>query len=349
VTLGAVSPGPEGRHERRRAAGWLVISAVLVAAIVAAATVLAPGWIAGAYDFCQGAAGCAVRELFVQNMVLSWTFYALFGFFLLLERFQPARPRQGVFSTAFVHDGLWFVSGACFMGAVLPAFWSLLRRGYDTYLSFLRVESVDFLPMPLQVVIVIFFTDFVRWFHHVVRHKIALFWHFHAVHHSQQDLNAFTDLRVHPVERIIEVAVSSLPFFALQPRVAFSAVAAWGMFGVWYARFYHSNVRTNLGVLRYILVTPQSHRIHHSRSPEHQDTNFGAIFSIWDHLFGTQYRGYEEYPETGIADANFPHESAPGVGAVAAAFARQLVYPFRLAFASPFGSGRAPFFREEHR
>jgi sterol desaturase/sphingolipid hydroxylase (fatty acid hydroxylase superfamily) len=313
------------------------------------ATVLTPGWIAGAYDTCQRAAGRAVRELVVENMVLSWTFYALFGLLLLLERFQPARPRQAAFSTALIHDGLWFVSGACFIGAAMPALWNLLRRGYDTYLSFLRVESVDLLPMPLQVAIVVFLADFVRWFHHVVRHKIALFWHFHAVHHSQKDLNAFTDLRVHPVERIIEAAVSSLPFFALQPGVAFPALAAWGMFGVWYARFYHSNVRTNLGVLRYVLVTPQSHRIHHSRSPEHQDTNFGAIFSIWDQLFGTQYRGYEEYPETGVVDASFPHESALGVGAVAAAFARQLVYPFQLAFASTVGRRRAPFLREERR
>ena len=50
----------------------------------------------------------------------------------------------------------------------------------------------------------------------------------------------------------------------------------------------------------------QSHRIHHSHREEHRDKNFGAIFSLWDQLFGTQYRKYDEYPETGIDDATFP-------------------------------------------
>jgi sterol desaturase/sphingolipid hydroxylase (fatty acid hydroxylase superfamily) len=57
-----------------------------------------------------------------------------------------------------------------------------------------------------------------------------------------------------------------------------------------------------------MLVTPQSHRVHHSVMLQHRDTNFGSLFSIWDYLFGTQYRGYNEYPETGIEDETFPYE-----------------------------------------
>ena len=317
----------------RRAAGtWIALSVVAVAAGVA---LLSPGAGATADDLARQAARRAVRELVVGNGVLSWTFYALLAAILLLEHLRPVRPQQPLVSTAFVHDALWFVAGACFIGVAMPGVWGLLRYGYDHALWFLRIESVDRWPVALQIAFVILLTDLVRWFHHWVRHRVTLFWHFHAVHHSQRELNAFTDLRVHPVERIIEVAVSALPFFALKPSVALPAVAAWGTFGIWYARFYHANIRTNLGPLRYVLVTPQSHRIHHSPWPEHQDTNFGAILSIWDQMFGTQYRGWDEYPETGIADSGFPHERARGLRATTAAFLRQVVYPFRLAATPP--------------
>lgn len=262
-------------------------AALALAGAIAAAWLLAPGWIAEAYAIAQSTARGALHELVVGNQILSWKFYALLGVILLLERLWPVRLQQAPFSNAFVHDCVWFVCGACFIGAVMPFVWSLLQRGGENYLAFLRVESIDLLPVALQIAIAVILGDFVRWFHHVVRHKITLFWSFHTVHHSQRDLNAFSDLRVHPVERIIETLVSFVPFFALNPRTAFPALAAWSAFGVWYARFYHGNVRTNLGPLRYLLVTPQSHRIHHSRRAEHRDTNFGAIFSIWDRLFGT--------------------------------------------------------------
>ena len=94
----------------------------------------------------------------------------------------------------------------------------------------------------------------------------------------------------------------------------------------WHTRFCHANVRTNLGVLRWVLVTPQSHRVHHSLDPAHRDKNFGVTFSLWDHLFGTQHRDYDVYPECGIDDHDFPFEQE-GRGPLAA-IAAQLVYPF---------------------
>lgn len=98
----------------------------------------------------------------------------------------------------------------------------------------------------------------------------------------------------------------------------------------WHRNIYHANLRTNYGWLRYVLVTPQSHRIHHSMLPEHLDSNFGVNLSIWDHLFGTQYRNYDEYPVTGIEDEAFPHEQSRRPGALAATLVDQFLYPFRL-------------------
>jgi 4-hydroxyproline epimerase len=59
---------------------------------------------------------------------------------------------------------------------------------------------------------------------------------------------------------------------------------------------YHANLRTDLGWLRHLLVTPQSHRRHHSPRPEHRDRNFGGTFSFWDRLFGTAALDARVYP-----------------------------------------------------
>tara|TARA_S200000501_G_scaffold347172_1_gene361332 strand:- start:606 stop:854 length:249 start_codon:yes stop_codon:yes gene_type:complete len=77
-------------------------------------------------------------------------------------------------------------------------------------------------------------------------------------------------------------------------------------------------------------VTPQSHRVHHSPILEHRDTNFGLTFSIWDHIFGTQYRNYDEYPITGIHDEGFPTEQDEPDKNLAKLVLDQFIYPFRM-------------------
>jgi len=78
-----------------------------------------------------------------------------------------------------------------------------------------------------------------------------------------------------------------------------------------------------------VLVTPQSHRVHHSIEGRHSDTNFGSLFSVWDHLFGTQYRRYDEYPDTGIEDAAFPVERSTRIRDLLVTPIVQMAYPFQ--------------------
>jgi sterol desaturase/sphingolipid hydroxylase (fatty acid hydroxylase superfamily) len=279
----------------------------------------------------------AVRKLYsavVRSELLSWHFYALVGIILLFEWILPVYRRSQVFAASFLHDFLWFLLDVLFVGVLLPIYQTLLSRIYHSSLGFLEVDIIKTWPLAGQILVAVFVADLIRWFHHLVRHKVTLFWYFHTVHHSQRDMNPFTDLRVHPVERLIEVGISFIPFLSLRTDIALASFSGWNMFGIWYARFYHSNVKTNLGILRYMMVTPQSHRIHHSRQKEHRDKNFGAIFSIWDHLFGTQYRKYDEYPETGIDDPFFPHESESGWHKPLGSLTLQLIYPFRQAYRS---------------
>ena len=169
-------------------------------------------------------------------------------------------------------------------------------------------------------------TDFLMWFTHWARHKVPTFWYFHAVHHAAPTLNALTDNRVHFVEAIIHATIVVLParWLGLDGPAATALAIATTYFTAWT----HTAVRTNMGPLRWIIVTPQSHRVHHSFAPEHLDTNFATVFSFWDIIFRTQYKGWDEYPATGIADPSYPHERAATPGALLGAYARQNVYPF---------------------
>jgi sterol desaturase/sphingolipid hydroxylase (fatty acid hydroxylase superfamily) len=182
-------------------------------------------------------------------------------------------------------------------------------------------------PVALQVGLGVLLSDFLAWLHHFVRHKVPALWSLHAVHHSQPHLNPLTNERYHVVEYLVAETIRFLPMFALNFKLGH--IVGYGLFTTWYSRLYHANIRSRFGPLRYLLVTPQSHRIHHSLSPEHRDQNFGVLLCVWDRLFGTQHPDDESYPETGIDDAAFPLERGWGSVATLRAFVAQQIYPIK--------------------
>jgi len=108
------------------------------------------------------------------------------------------------------------------------------------------------------------------------------------------------------------------------------AASALTFLSIYVGAFIHANIRTNLGAGRYLLISPQAHRVHHSAMPEHFNTNFGVILACWDYLFGTRYHDDNAYPTTGIDDRAFPLERRANPFALVATWARQTVYPFQM-------------------
>lgn len=263
--------------------------------------------------------------LFRETLLNPW-FYGVLALVILLERMVPARPEQPVVSRGFLQDLLWLPFTLLAHVFVLPAHILFLRFLYERHLDFLTVDAVAEWPAWARVLLTLLVSDFLFWASHYVRHKVTVLWYFHAVHHSQKDLNFFTEYRVHPLDDVFLYTVGFIPFFMMEH--SFLTIVAITWVRHWHTRLYHSNVRSNFGWLRYVLVTPQSHRVHHSIEPPHYDKNFGLTFSIWDHLFGTQYRGYDEYPATGIDDHEFPFEQKDGRFGALGRLVAQLVYPF---------------------
>jgi sterol desaturase/sphingolipid hydroxylase (fatty acid hydroxylase superfamily) len=254
------------------------------------------------------------------NIYTNPLFYGGVVVILVIEVLRPAIKEQRVFSRSLAQDFLWFNAGTAFKVAALPAFLALLQAGYDRITGGYTVQAWADWPGWLRASTAFLINDFLQWFHHWVRHKVRPFWHFHVVHHSQREMNLFTDLRVHSVEYMISLAITIVPLLAFQLSV--NTIMGIGVLMIWYTRLYHANIRSNFGPLKYVLVTPQSHRIHHSIEPRHRDRNFGVILTVWDRMFGTLYPSYDEYPRTGVEGVEF----RTGLRG----FFTEFLYPFRM-------------------
>lgn len=246
---------------------------------------------------------------------------------LVLEWLRPGVPTQRVFSWGLAQDFVWFNADIVLRVAALPAYVGLLSLLYKSLTGGYTIAAVTPLPLPVKIVAAVVIFDFLQWADHWVRHKIRPFWHFHSIHHSQRELNTFTDLRIHAGDYVIAETIAFMPMLFL--GVPALAVMGVGGFRMWYARFVHANIGMNFGPLKHVFVTPQYHRIHHSIESRHQDKNFGVILTVWDRMFGTMNRNYDEYPATGVIGLEFepPRRFAPT--AWLHDFARMFFHPFR--------------------
>lgn len=267
-----------------------------------------------------------------QEVYLTPWFWGFTVSILFLEWLRPGVRTQRVFSRGLAQDFVWFNADMAFRVAALPAFVGMLKLLYDSTTGGYTIAALVPVPLPLKIIAAVIIFDFLQWANHWVRHKVRPFWHFHSIHHSQRELNTFTDMRIHSVEYCIAETLAFIPMLAL--GVPALAVMGVGGFRMWYARFVHANIGTNLGPLKHILVTPQYHRVHHSIEPVHQDKNFGVLLTIWDRIFGTMHPNYEEYPATGVIGLDFspPSRFAP----------TEWMRDFLRAFLHPFRAIRAP-------
>ena len=167
--------------------------------------------------------------------------------------------------------------------------WVAAERGWGL-LSVLPVPQ--WLVVPLSIVIL----DFAIWTQHVMFHRVPLLWRLHMVHHADPDLDVTSGARFHPLEMLLSLLIKV-------GVVLLVGIPAIGVFLFELilnatAMFNHSNVKVPNGVdgvLRWFLVTPDMHRVHHSVIVDECHTNFGFNLPWWDRLLGT----YRAQPQGG--------------------------------------------------
>lgn len=256
--------------------------------------------------------------------------YLLIAALLLVSFFLPAGNLNRRWSGSLATDYFYGVVYSLLLYPAFVLFFGVLDGMLDRWMPWLNLGLAQWLPLWSQIVIAIVLDDFLAYVSHFCRHKFRFLWHFHALHHSQENLNPLTTKRTHPVERIFSwLFIRWIPL-----AIIGSPPEIWAIFitidAIW-DYFIHSNIRMNLGPLGRVLVSPQYHRIHHSRLPQHADRNFSDRLVIWDVLFGTAYSGQSEYPPSGLQGADdFPHETSPGPWQVISSYLAQMWYPFKM-------------------
>jgi sterol desaturase/sphingolipid hydroxylase (fatty acid hydroxylase superfamily) len=123
---------------------------------------------------------------------------------------------------------------------------------------------------------------------HRCEHAVPLFWRFHALHHSDPDVDVTTSVRHHPVEYLLTSVVYWLAALFLDIPVEVVLGHALAVFGT--AAVQHGNISLPEWLehlLRPVVITLDLHLVHHSIEFSRENWNYGAVLSIWDRLFGT--------------------------------------------------------------
>jgi len=152
------------------------------------------------------------------------------------------------------------------------------------------------LPAWIGVVASVILLDLAIYFQHVLFHAVPALWRLHRMHHADLDIDVSTGLRFHPIEILLSMVVKLAVVLALGASAL--AVLLFEVLLNATSMFNHSNVRMQEGfdgVLRWFIVTPDMHRVHHSILAGETNSNFGFNLPWWDRLFGT----YRAQPAAG--------------------------------------------------
>jgi sterol desaturase/sphingolipid hydroxylase (fatty acid hydroxylase superfamily) len=167
----------------------------------------------------------------------------------------------------------------------------LMNLGFTSALRLPRLDLRvwnDAWPVWIQAVAGVVVLDLSAWLAHVLLHKMAWGWRVHRVHHSDVAVDVTTALRQHPAETVWRVAWRVAPVAVL--GIPLPVVALYETLSTANALLEHANLAVPERVdrvVRWVLVTPNMHKWHHSRDPRETDTNYGNILSAWDRMFGT--------------------------------------------------------------
>ena len=180
-------------------------------------------------------------------------------------------------------------------------------------------------PTGLAVPLAVVTLDFLIWLQHVMFHAVPALWRLHRVHHADLDYDLTTGSRFHPIEMVLSMALKIAAVSLLGPPVV--AVVLFEVLLSAGAMFNHGNIRLPASLdraLRWFIVTPDMHRVHHSVEGDETNSNFGFNLSVWDRLMGT-YRAEPRAGQLGmtigIRDQTAPADVVHALG--------MLVMPFR--------------------
>src|SRR5262245_36872868 len=174
------------------------------------------------------------------------------------------------------------------MGAVGFALFAK-AQGWGLF-NYLKLAA--WLAFPIALLLL----DLAIYLQHRIFHHVPVLWRLHRMHHADLDIDVTTGARFHPIEIFLSLGIKFMVIVTLGAPALAVLVFEIGLNAS--SMFNHSNVRISPAlerVLRWLVVTPDMHRVHHSIVRRETDSNFGFNFPWWDRLFRT----YRPQPEAG--------------------------------------------------
>lgn len=152
------------------------------------------------------------------------------------------------------------------------------------------------IPYWFAVIASVIILDAAIYFQHVMVHAVPVLWRLHRVHHADLDIDVTTGSRFHPIEIILSMLIKFSVVLVLGAPIL--AVFIFEVLLNATSMFNHANVHIPKKVdriVRWFVVTPDMHRVHHSVEDDETNSNFGFNLPWWDRLFGT----YRDQPRAG--------------------------------------------------
>ena len=214
---------------------------------------------------------------------------ALLAAFVIFAVWETYRPRRGLIAPTgrrWMHHAILGLVINSPLSWIFPA--SAVVVAAAARGSVYGVLNRGALPAWVQAAAAILLLDLLRYAQHRIYHAIPVLWRIHRVHHADCDYDWSTGLVFHPGEALLTQGSYLAVIAVLAPPPL--AVLGLELATIVQNIFEHANITLPPGIdarLRRVLITPDTHRVHHSEEREEQNTNFGTIFPWWDRLFGT--------------------------------------------------------------
>lgn len=222
-----------------------------------------------------------------QTEIISNIFYGSIILFLSLELFFPFRSNTGELTWSrwfsnIIIGGLNMVLVRFLLPASTIGFAALIAEK-----KFGLFNNID-VGIAAEIVLSFLILDLVGYYFHKLLHTYPVLWKFHLVHHSDLGFDVTTSVRHHPVESLISTALITATILLIGAPVI--SVIIYSVVRLFISIFSHANIRLPLIIdraLRFIVITPDFHRTHHSSDPAYTNSNYGNVISWWDYLFST--------------------------------------------------------------
>jgi sterol desaturase/sphingolipid hydroxylase (fatty acid hydroxylase superfamily) len=236
----------------------------------------------------------------------------LFTTVIAAELVRPLRTRSGSTSRRWVGNlFLCILSNGIFVLPTMTAF----AAAFVSRSEQRSLLDMFGLPSTMRLVVAIIGLDALAYAQHRLLHRIDVLWRFHAVHHSDPEVDVTTTFRHHPVEAIFNGTLIGGVVLAIGFSPAEIAAYTWVSFVV--ELIAHANLALPSwfgAIFGRLIVTPEFHHLHHSRAKAEANANFGQAFSIWDRLFRTvQVRPFDDRRrlEFGLDEFREPRSHLP--------------------------------------